>query len=72
MILSTNLGFEQWPTALGSAAQVTPAIDRLIDGAHILTFPPDASSYRAGRTTGPGPLPAQRRPKPGADPRRRP
>jgi len=76
IILSTNLGFEQWPTALGSASQVTPAIDRLIDGAHIITFPPDAKSYRAERTTGPGPLPAKRqhrrRPPPtGVDPRRR-
>lgn len=61
IILSTNLGFEQWPAALGSASQVTPAIDRLIDGAHIITFPPDAPSYRAGRKTGPGPLPPSRR-----------
>jgi len=74
IILSSNLGFEQWSTALGSAAQVTPAIDRLIDAAHIITFPSDAPSYRAGRTTSPGPLPAQRRrrPKPGANRRRRP
>lgn len=61
IVLSTNLGFEQWPTALGSAPQVTPAIDRLIDGAHIITFPPDTPSYRAQRTQGPGPLPPERR-----------
>lgn len=61
IILATNLGFEQWPSALGSASQVTPAIDRLIDGAHIITLPPDAPSYRAQRTQGPGPLPPERR-----------
>jgi DNA replication protein DnaC len=75
IILSTNLGFEQWPSALGAASQVTPTIDRLIDGAHIITFPPDAPSFRAQRATGPGPLPVPRRrprrPKPGAAPRRR-
>lgn len=61
IILTTNLGFDQWASALGSAAQITPAIDRLIDGAHIITFPPDTKSYRAERATGPGPLPPQRR-----------
>jgi len=77
IILTTNLGFEDWPSALGAASQVTPAVDRLIEGAHILTFPPEAESYRAKRKSGPGPLPkkgARRRntppgaaPPPGAD-----
>jgi DNA replication protein DnaC len=75
IILSTNLGFEQWPSALGAASQVIPTIDRLIDGAHIITFPPDAPSYRAQRASGPGPLPAlrrrPRRPAPAAPARRR-
>src|SRR5580693_2259351 len=53
---STNLGFEQWPSALGASSQVTPALDRLIEGAHIITFPSDAASYRAERKQGPGPL----------------
>jgi DNA replication protein DnaC len=57
IILTTNLGFEQWPAALGAASQVTPALDRLVEGAHILTFPSDAKSYRAERKKGPGPLP---------------
>ncbi len=76
IILSTNLGFEQWPSALGAASQVIPTIDRLIDGAHIITFPPDAPSYRAQRAGGPGPLPAlrrrPRRPSLGTATRRRP
>ncbi|MBV8282182.1 MAG: IS21-like element helper ATPase IstB, partial [Candidatus Eremiobacteraeota bacterium] len=38
MILATNLGFDQWSSVLGSPSQVTPAIDRLIEGAHIITF----------------------------------
>jgi len=60
IILTTNLGFDQWPRALGAPSQVTPAVDRLIEGAHILTFPPDAKSYRAERKTSPGPLTSKR------------
>jgi DNA replication protein DnaC len=61
LILTTNLGFDQWASVLGSPSQVTPAIDRLIEGAHIITFPPDAKSYRADRKNGPGPLPAKKK-----------
>ena len=79
IILTTNLGFEQWPSALGASSQVTPALDRLIEGAHILTFPSDAKSYRAERKKGPGPLlnkggrrrrntPPGAAPPPGAEP----
>lgn len=73
IILATNLGFDQWSTTLGSPSQVTPAIDRLIEGAHVIVFPPDAESYRAKRKDGPGPLPskkkgARRRPPPDAPP----
>lgn len=60
IVLTTNLGFDQWPAALGSASQVTPALDRLVEGAHIITFPSDAKSYRADRKQGPGPLPKKR------------
>lgn len=59
IVLTTNLGFEEWPSALGASSQVTPALDRLIEGAHILTFPPDAKSFRAERKKGPGPLPTK-------------
>jgi DNA replication protein DnaC len=73
IILTTNLGFEEWPSALGAASQVTPAVDRLIEGAHIVTFPLEAESYRAKRKSGPGPLPRKgarrrRNPPPGAAP----
>jgi DNA replication protein DnaC len=73
VVLTTNLGFEEWPSALGASSQVTPALDRLIEGAHIITFPADARSYRAGRDKGPGPLPkkkrGRRRAKPASAPR---
>lgn len=59
-IISTNLGFTDWGPALGTAALVTPAIDRLVDAAHIITFPPDAPSYRAHRHDPPGRLPPDR------------
>jgi IstB-like ATP binding protein len=61
LVLTTNLGFDQWPSVLGSSSQVTPTIDRLIEGAHIITFPPDAKSYRADRKKGPGPLPSKKK-----------
>jgi DNA replication protein DnaC len=57
IVLTTNLGLDQWPSALGTPSQVTPALDRLIDAAHIFTFPKDARSYRAERTAPPPPLP---------------
>ena len=67
MMLTTNLGFDQWPDALGSASQVTPALDRLLEGAHVITFPKDAPSFRTSRTEPPEPLPPpkqRRRPRP--------
>lgn len=60
IVLTTNLGFEEWPAALGRAAQVTPALDRLLDGAHVIVFPQNAKSFRADRKDGPGALPARR------------
>lgn len=63
MILTTNLGLDQWPAALGTASLVTPAVDRLLDASHTFVFPPDAQSYRATRKEAPGPLP---KPRPGS------
>jgi DNA replication protein DnaC len=60
VVLTTNLGFDQWPEALGSPSQVTPALDRLLEGAHIITFPKDAPSFRATRTEPPKPLPPKK------------
>jgi DNA replication protein DnaC len=65
-ILTTNLGFDQWPDALGSPSQVTPALDRLLEGAHVITFPKDAPSYRISRTEPPAPLPPSKRRRPRA------
>lgn len=60
MILTTNLGVEQWPDGLGTPALVTPALDRLLDAGHVIVFPQDAPSYRAKRREPPGPLPPPR------------
>jgi DNA replication protein DnaC len=58
--LTTNLGVDQWPDALGSPSQVTPALDRLLEGAHVITFPKDAPSFRATRSEPPEPLPPRK------------
>jgi DNA replication protein DnaC len=57
VVLTTNLGFDQWPDALGSPSQVTPALDRLLEGAHVITFPKGAPSFRTTRAEPPDPLP---------------
>lgn len=71
VVLTSNLGFEQWPAALGTASLVTPALDRLLDAGHVIVFPADAPSYRAQRREPPGALAgakhmASRRPRPRA------
>jgi DNA replication protein DnaC len=63
LVLTTNLGLDQWAPALGTPSLVTPALDRLLDASHTFVFPPDAPSYRAQRQAAPGPLP---RPRPGS------
>ncbi|HOY81918.1 MAG TPA: IS21-like element helper ATPase IstB [Rhodoglobus sp.] len=60
-IVTTNLGFDQWASALGTPSQVTPSLDRLIEGAHVITFPQDAPSFRANRTEPVSPLPKHKR-----------
>ena len=62
IVLTTNLGLDQWPAALGTPSLVTPAVDRLLDASHTFVFPPDASSYRTQRKQAPGPLPRLRKP----------
>ena len=56
-VMTTNLGFDQWPSALGTPSQVTPSLDRIVEGAHVITLPPDASSFRVSRTELVAPLP---------------
>lgn len=73
VVLTSNLGFDQWPAALGTPSLVTPALDRLLDAGHVIVFPADSPSYRAQRREPPGPLtapkhPASRRPRRSARP----
>jgi DNA replication protein DnaC len=56
-ILASNLAINEWGSVLGTPGLVATAMDRLLEGAHIIAFPPDAPSYRATRERGPGPLP---------------
>jgi DNA replication protein DnaC len=60
VVLTTNLGLDQWPAALGTPSLVTPALDRLLDASHTFVFPADAPSYRTQRKQAPGPLPRPR------------
>lgn len=60
IVLTTNLGLDQWPAALGTPSLVTPAVDRLLDASHSFVFPPDAPSFRTQRRDAPGPLPRPR------------
>jgi DNA replication protein DnaC len=57
-VLVSNLGVDAWAAALGGPpGVVATALDRLLEGAHIIAFPPDAESHRAKSERGPGPLP---------------
>lgn len=61
VILASNLGVDAWAAALGGPpGLVATALDRLLEGAHIIAFPPDAESHRARSERGPGPLPKPR------------
>ncbi|MGA2262825.1 MAG: ATP-binding protein [Acidobacteriota bacterium] len=61
VILASNLGVNDWATALGGPpGLVATALDRLLEGAHIIAFPPDAPSHRTRCERGPGPLPKPR------------
>lgn len=60
-VLASNLGVNDWATALGGpAGLVATSLDRLLEGAHIIAFPPDAPSYRMTRERGAGRLPRPR------------
>lgn len=61
-VLVSNFAPTDWGHKLGNPPLVTAAIDRLLDGAHVITVPPDASSYRAKRKRGAGRLPQRRLP----------
>jgi DNA replication protein DnaC len=60
-VLASNLGVNEWAAALGGPpGLMATALDRLLEGAHILAFPPDAPSHRPKQQRGPGPLPKPR------------
>lgn len=61
-ILASNLGVNDWARALGpdSPGLVATALDRLMEGAHIIAFPSDAPSHRLLQKRGAGPLPGPR------------
>lgn len=62
LLIVSNFEVTDWAKKLGNAPLVTAAVDRLLDGAHVVTIPPDAPSYRARRRRNPGPLPRRRLP----------
>jgi len=71
VVLASNLGVNDWAAALGGPpGLVATALDRLLEGAHIIAFPPDAESHRAKSERGPGPLPKPHSRRRGAPPRR--
>jgi DNA replication protein DnaC len=58
VVMASNLGVNDWAAALGGPpGLVATALDRLLEGAHIIAFPPDAESHRTKSERGPGPLP---------------
>lgn len=61
-IIVSNFSVTDWAKKLGNAPLVTAAVDRLLDGAHLIDIPPDAPSFRARRKRGAGRLPRRRLP----------
>jgi len=62
IIVVSNFRPTEWAQKLGNAPLVTAAVDRLLDGAHVISVPEDAPSYRANRKRGAGKLPPRRLP----------
>ena len=62
LMVVSNFSATDWDSKLGNAPLVTAALDRLLDGAHIIDIPVDAPSFRARRKHGPGRLPRRRLP----------
>lgn len=62
LLIVSNFAVTDWATKLSNAPLVTAAVDRLLDGAHVIDIPPDAPSYRARRKRSPGRLPRRRLP----------
>jgi DNA replication protein DnaC len=62
LLLVSNFSVTEWANKLGNEPLVTAAVDRLLDGAHVIDIPKDAPSYRAQRKQGKGRLPRRRLP----------
>jgi len=61
-VITSNFDPTAWADSLGNPHHVTAAVDRLLDGIHVVAVPDDAPSYRAKRKRGPGRLPKRRLP----------
>ena len=61
-IVTSNIDPTRWADFLGNPHQVTSAVDRLLDGVHIVAVPDDAPSFRATRKQSPGALQPRRLP----------
>jgi len=61
-VVVSNFPVTDWAKKLGNGPLVTAAVDRLLDGAHVIEVPSDAPSYRARRKRGAGRLPQRRLP----------
>lgn len=61
-VLVSNFDPTDWAHQLGNPPLVTAAMDRLLDGSHIVKIPQEAPSFRAKRKRGAGRLPQRRLP----------
>ena len=61
-VITSNFDPTAWADSLGNPHHVTAALDRLLDGVHIVAAPDDAPSYRAKRKRSPGSLKPRRLP----------
>ncbi len=61
-IIVSNFTPSEWAKKMGNAPLVTAAVDRLMDGVHVVSVPDNAPSYRANRKRGAGRLPRRRLP----------
>lgn len=61
-IIVSNFDPTDWANKLDNEPLVAAAVDRLLDGAHVISVPKDAPSFRAKRDRGAGRLPRRRLP----------
>lgn len=61
-IVVSNFTPTEWAKKLGNQPLVAAAVDRLLDGGHVISVPKEAPSFRAKRQRGAGRLPKRRLP----------